>query len=69
MEQTEQLARLDALQKKLYAYACAKKDTAQLCGVFFVYGALLWEWRARQQCGTACGPVEKITVPVCQRIC
>mgnify|MGYP000107994522 FL=1 len=26
MEQTEQLARLDALQKKLYAYACAENS-------------------------------------------
>ena len=40
-----------------------KKDTAQLCGVsFFVDGTLLWEWRARQQCGAACGSVKKLQI-------
>ena len=44
-----------------------KEAVAQmLCSGLFVYGALLWEWRARQQCGAVCGPV-KVTVPACRR--
>ena len=41
---------------------CNKKATAQLCGGFFVDGTLLWEWRARQQCGAACGSVKKLQI-------
>ena len=40
-----------------------KKAAAQcLCSGLFVDGALLWEWRARQQCGAACNPVKKLQI-------